>query len=180
MVIQRNLLNSVHLLQKRFVRMATDNTGSWAHTPPLFRKLNLLSIYDIYKLQLGLLVYESKNNIGPISNIMNFTNVNEIHHHTTRCAHRGDLFINSVRTTRYGLKSIQVGSAKLWTSLPNHIKEIPSKTSFKLSLKKCSLIVMNNSHYCSIQNKTKILFVYLQCTIVLQITNQTKILSVKV
>ena len=83
------LLNSIHLLQKRFVRIATDNNGSWNHTLHLFHNLNILNIYDIYNLQLALLVYDYKSNNGPINNIINFTNVNAIHQHNTRSALKG-------------------------------------------------------------------------------------------
>ena len=41
------------------------NSGPLEHTPPLFYKLNLLNIFDIYKFQLGKLVFDSLNNIGP-------------------------------------------------------------------------------------------------------------------
>ena len=37
---------------------------------PLFLKLKLLTIFDIYKLQLGKLVYDSLNNIGPTRSII--------------------------------------------------------------------------------------------------------------
>ena len=58
-------------MQKTFVRMATYSDsypatpGPLVHTPPLFHKLKVLTIFDIYKLQLGKLIYESVNDIGP-------------------------------------------------------------------------------------------------------------------
>ena len=62
------LLSSIHILQKRFIRLATDSPiGSWTPTQPLFHKLNILTIYDIYKLQLGTLIYEFRNNLSPNS-----------------------------------------------------------------------------------------------------------------
>ena len=136
-----NLISSIYLLQKRFVRMATGNSivdhhGTFIHTPPLFHKLNIMNIFDIYKLQIGLVIYESTNNIGPINSIINLPKADEIHQYNTRYANRGNLFINSVRTTRYGLKSISVEGAKLWATLPSYIKEKPSKLTFKSSLKK--------------------------------------------
>ena len=95
-----------------------------------------MNVFDIYKLQLGLLIYESRNYIGPINSIINLKRADEIHQHNTRYAHWGNLYINSTRTTRYGLKSIPVEGAKLWITLPSYIKEKPSKMSFKFSLKK--------------------------------------------
>ena len=62
--VGKTLLTPIHLLQKKFVRMATYNDsphviGTLAHTPPLFFKLKILNIFDIYKLQLGKLVHQS-------------------------------------------------------------------------------------------------------------------------
>ena len=62
------LLIPLHILQKK-VWLATfkDTYPVYplTHIPPLFHKLNLLTIFDIYKLQVGKLVYDSLNNIGP-------------------------------------------------------------------------------------------------------------------
>ena len=72
------LLNPIHILQKKFVRMATYKDGyplipgPLSHTPPLFHKLRLLNIFDIFKLQLGKLVFESTNGIGPSNNVIKF------------------------------------------------------------------------------------------------------------
>ena len=74
----KNLLTPILVLQKKFVRLATFMDffplipGPLEHTPPLFYKLNLLNIFDIYKFQLGKLVFDSLNNIGPIQGILNF------------------------------------------------------------------------------------------------------------
>ena len=75
----KNLLTPILALQNKFVRLATFMDffplipGPLEHTPPLFYKLNLLNIFDIYKFQLGKLVFDSLNNIGPIQGIHNFT-----------------------------------------------------------------------------------------------------------
>ena len=67
------LLDSIHILQKNIVRMTTFKDGypsipgPLTRTPPLFHKLRLLYIFHICKLQLGKLVYESTNGIGPSS-----------------------------------------------------------------------------------------------------------------
>ena len=43
------------------------------HTPPLFHKLKVLKIFDIYKLQLGKLIYESINDVGPTNKVIMYT-----------------------------------------------------------------------------------------------------------
>ena len=139
------LLNSIHRLQKKFVRMATLNDiyptvpGPLPHSPPLFSDLNILTIFDIYKLQLGKLVYESLNDIGPARSLVKFTRASEIHEYETRHANHGNFYINCVRTTRYGLKNLQVEGGKLWSTLPENIQMSISKKSFVKSLKKILL-----------------------------------------
>ena len=54
----------MHILQKKYFQMVTFNdtyiavSGPLTHAP-LFLKLKLLTIFDIYKLQLGKLVYDN-------------------------------------------------------------------------------------------------------------------------
>ena len=61
----KNLLTPILVLQKNFVRLATfknsypEISGPLEHPPPLFYKLNLLNIFDLYKFQLRKLVDDS-------------------------------------------------------------------------------------------------------------------------
>ena len=48
--------------------------GPLPHTPPIFHKFKLLTIFD-YKLQLGNLVYESINGIGPVNWFWSFKRI---------------------------------------------------------------------------------------------------------
>ena len=104
-------LSHIHLLQKKFVRMATYSDqypcvpGRLAQSPPLFHKLDVLTIYDIFKLQIGILVFEQTAGIGP--NIIDLTWANAYHNHNTRYSN-SNFFVNFSRTTRYGLKSLQM------------------------------------------------------------------------
>ena len=120
------LLIPLHILQKKFVWLATFNDILFTHnsSPPLFHKLNLLTIFDIYKLQVGKLVYDSLNNIGPTKSIIQFTRATEVHTYSTCYASLGNFFNTWVRTIRFELKNIQVEGGHLWaTTLPNNIKE---------------------------------------------------------
>ena len=96
--------------------MATYNDsspviGPLAHTPPLFFKLKILNIFDIYKLQLGKLVHQSVNVIGTSHKVIKFNLASELHCHNTRYAKHGNLC--SVRTTRFGLKGLKIDGAKV-------------------------------------------------------------------
>ena len=106
------LLTPIHILQKKFIRMATFN-DKYPQTPaplphtPLFYQLKILTIFDIYQLQLGKLVYDTINDIGPTQSIILFPRANQVHDHHTRFANQGNIYNTYVRTTRYGLKGLR-------------------------------------------------------------------------
>ena len=105
--------------------------GSLEHTPPLFYKLNLLNIFDIFDK----LVYGSLNNLGPIQGILKFTRASEIHRHSTRFSMQNNLHINPVRTCRFGLRTLNVEGVHLWATIPNNIKNCSTKQAFSKQLK---------------------------------------------
>ena len=102
---------------------------------PLFHKLRILNIIDIFKLQLGNLVYEAVNRIGPSNKAIKSHRVSDIHCHNTSYADQGNLYINSARTTRFGLKGLHIEGSKLW-AIPTDIKNCQSKKSFNYLFKK--------------------------------------------
>ena len=94
----------------------------------------MLTIFEIFHLCIGTLVYETFKDIGPVNQVIKFTLVSEIHEHDTRHASEGNLYADSVRTTRYGLKGLQYEGKKLWAAIPVHIRESVSKRAFKSGL----------------------------------------------
>ena len=125
----KTILNPLYILQKKFVRLVTFNDTfpseyrSLSHTPPLFQKLNILNIFDIFKVQVGKLVCESLNCIGPTKKIIKFTRASEVHMHNTRYSSDGNHYNQYARTTRYGLRSLQIEGGKLW-STPHHYQKL--------------------------------------------------------
>ena len=135
-------------MQKKFVCMATYNdspptSGQLSHTPPLFFKLKILNIFDIYKLQLAKLVHESINIIGLAHRLIKFNLASDVHCYETRFAKHGNFHVSSVRTTRFGLKGLQIEGAKLWENLPNNIKDIRAKNILIFALRDIWSIPMN-------------------------------------
>ena len=101
----KTILNPLYILQKKFVRLVTFNDTfpseyrPLSHTPPLFQKLNILNIFDIFKIQIGKVVYESLNCIGPMKKIIKFTRASEVHTHNTRYSSDGNHYNQYARTT---------------------------------------------------------------------------------
>ena len=121
-------------LQKRAVR-AISHQPFLAHSLPIFNDLKLLRIVDIFNLTLLSFVYESVNMVAPVC-FHNFFLLNStLHCHNTRQSTCGDLPLANIKTSQYGLKSIQYLGAQVWNELPIAIKTSPSKFTFKKSLK---------------------------------------------
>ena len=139
---------TLHIPQKKFIRLATYNdTIIHIEIKPtlhpslsLFHQLCIINIFDIFKLQLELFVFESINSIGPFSSIIQFTQTRITHEYQTRNATRGNLTQESVRTRRYGLKSISYKGTKLWNLIPEEVRNKHHKKLFKYHYKKYLLI----------------------------------------
>ena len=129
------------ILQNKFVRMATFNDalpeipGALTKALPLFHRLKILTIFDIYKLQVGKLVFESFNNIGPSQTVIKFTLASDIHHNTRYTKH-SNFYVKGVRTTQFGLKNLQIVGTNLWLSIPSCIKNSLSKRTVNKCYKK--------------------------------------------
>ena len=77
-------------------------------------------------------MHQSVHVIGPAHEVIKFNLVSELHCHNTRYAKHGNLYVNSVRTTRFGLKGLKIEGAKLWENIPNSIKDIKDKKYFNV------------------------------------------------
>ena len=80
----------------------------------------------------------------------------DIHDHFTRYATQGNIFQRYIRTTRYGLKSLQIMGGKLWTTIPNYIKDSQNKKIFVSCYKKTL-----RSSYAELYVSSLLIFLYL-------------------
>ena len=55
---------TIHLLQKKVVRLVTFNDPIF-HSLPLFKQLEILTIFDVFKVETSKFVFESLNRINP-------------------------------------------------------------------------------------------------------------------
>ena len=107
------------LLQKKAVRLITNSKYN-SHTNPIFRKLNLLKLDDIYTLQCTKLLLKYKQCILPQYHSEQLETTNRIHHHFTRNRH--ELLAPQIRTTiEEQLFSFKI--SQTWNSLSDSIKD---------------------------------------------------------
>ena len=149
-----SILDPLFKLQKKVIRAITFQ-DRFAHTTPLFSQLGLLKLFDIHSLQLLCFIYDCMKG-QPLAYFSNFfIPVHSIHQYHTRQASKGDIFLHSVNTTQFGIRSARYTGAILWNKLPILIRESPSKTVFKKICKNGTLSHIHPLRY------NKVFFCYL-------------------
>ena len=111
-------------LQKKIIRITT-NSDYFAHTQPLFKDTNTLKLFDLNKLQIGIYMYKlihSTYNVAP----------RQQHNYPTRTR-------DNLRTPLHHLTifqhSMSYTAPKIWNSVPNPLKSLPTLHSFKKQFK---------------------------------------------
>ena len=102
---------------KKVIRAITFN-DSFSPSEPLFLKLGLLKLDDIFMLQLASFVYACINRLAPpvFDNYFNY--ISNIHDHSTRQATRGDIFVERKNTMQCGIKSVRYAGTQSWNTIP--------------------------------------------------------------
>jgi len=147
-------IDSLLKLQKKAVRTISNNNNN-IHTifklpgnpdiiwlidsfekqpsSPIFNKLKILKIVDIFNIETLKFVYDSLKKCNP-------SQFHEYFHyplniHNTAANRKGNLNTPQVRTVTYGIKSIKFTGCILWNNLPDSIKDSPSKKIFSRLVK---------------------------------------------
>ncbi len=118
--------------QKRAVR-AIVFANYYSHTAPIFKRLNIITITEINKLQTACFVYKSLNKLLPPQLADFFTPNCSVHNLNTR-QH------SKLHSVQYRIKiranSIRIFGIKLWNSLSNKLRTSSTLSIFKKSYKK--------------------------------------------
>lgn len=114
------LLVKQKLLVKTMLQQSYTSPSS-----PLFHQLGLLKLQDVYKFQIGKLMYNQirKNNVI----CQNLSSLPAVHSYNTRSSNKCNYFIPSV-SSNLGKTSFSYCGPVLWNSLPVEIK---SATNFQ-------------------------------------------------
>ena len=133
-------LEPIHIIQKKAARIIKDKNNfigdSYVkeHSGPLFKDLELLTVFDVFKCETLKFVYQSlkKSNPPQFHNFYSYS----ITTHDTAAMRNRDLRTPTVRTTTYGLKSLKYVGALLWNSIPNPLRIAPTNMCFARFVKK--------------------------------------------
>lgn len=126
-------ITNIHILQKKAVRIICKS-GFRDHTPPLFHDLGIMSIFDIYQLQLGIFMYRRINNLLPQAIQFPIVYNHHVHDHCTRSA---SSLRNSKPRTELRKRCANYAGVKLWNTLPDHITLSDTFSIFKRRLIYC-------------------------------------------
>ena len=122
-------LDKIHKIQKRYCRLITFSDYR-AHSAPLFMKLKIFTIYNMFRYQASLYMYRHMSGLLPRV-LFKFQLNKEIHDHFTR---QNLNLHNAFCRTRCRQLTFQPQGLRLWNSLPMDIKNL-SFTGFKKALK---------------------------------------------
>ena len=89
-------LNRLYILQKKAIRLITS-TGYSSNVNKLFNKLNILTVFDIYRHQLGIFMFKINNNMLPAKFCNLFILNSSIHSYSTR--NSSNYHLHNINTT---------------------------------------------------------------------------------
>ena len=150
-------LHKLVVLQKKAVRVITFNErrpilpGPLCSSTPIFRRLELLKLHDLFEFQISKFVFLTLNSLTPC-NFNDWFNLNaSLHNYNTttnsviNTEHffdvgtvqiTNELHRKGSRLVNYGGKQLQVFGPILWNSISSEIRESKSLASFKYHMKK--------------------------------------------
>jgi len=126
-----NVLKQIIFVQKRAVRNIC-NVSKMTHAAPLFKKLGILKINDIYTQQVSQFMYKFNQDLLPENFQKYFSKNSTVHHHNTRSA--DNLHLSFSHTT-LRLQCIKNAGPRIWNALPDDLKTSCSLNVFSKKLK---------------------------------------------
>ena len=124
-------LNRLYVLQKRAVRLITSSCHR-ANTAHLFKELNILNVFDIFKHQMGIFMFKISRELLPPLFQNHFHTNNTVHNYYTR--HCENYHLYKVLSSA-NKKSFVTSGIQLWNNLDPQLKSISSLTLFTKKFK---------------------------------------------
>ena len=126
-------LNKIIKAQKKAIRNICKAQYN-EHTDPLFKKLQIPKLTDLYKIQVSNFMFKYTTGTLPHPLLHLFTSNTAIHIHDTRHQH-DPVSRASVSRSDLMTRSILYQGPKIWFETPSHIKNSTSFNSFKRKIK---------------------------------------------
>ena len=120
----RLLGDSLLTYQKKFLGMISGLKGKY-HSDPIFSRLGILKINDLYRQQLRVHAWRFIRNKLPENQAVMLNKVSDVHRHNTRSSSM-DLYISS-----QDHRSIGYRIPREWQSLPKELKDVNSLGGLK-------------------------------------------------
>ena len=147
-------LNRLTNLQKRVVRMITFSDRrqidySFLPSDPLFLKMEIVKIQDIFKMNVSKFIFKCLNKTNPNNFHSWYILSSQVNNHNTRSRYidintlitTRSLFIPFSRTKHYGLNQLKVQGPKIWNNISPLIR---NNTSIKIFLKELKNTIINS------------------------------------
>ena len=127
------VLNKLQYVQNSAARLPTNTTCSSDHITPVLHDLHWLPVKHRIHFKILLTTYKALNNLAPpyLSDLLH-------QHAPSRCLRSADANLLQIQRTKcrtWGDGPFSVAAPSLWNSLPHHIKNAPTLSSFKKALK---------------------------------------------
>src|ERR1700733_8782104 len=127
----QDFINANSTIAKKVIRII-EGLHYQAKTAETFKKLNILTIFNLYKFQVFIFMYQSHNNSLPKIFNNYFTVNTNIHNHYTRSSQ--NLHLIQYRTNVRSF-SIRMAGPRLWNSIDIATRECKTIHSFKKAVK---------------------------------------------
>ena len=123
----KTYLHKIFRLQKWAIR-TISNEHYRCHTGPLFKKHNILNVFDTFKLELGVFMYKHQQNLLPQTFSDYFRKHNQIHNYATRNAQN---YSSHNAKKMFSDRAIRISGPILWNSLDKNTKHSKTTKHFK-------------------------------------------------
>ena len=128
-------LKEIRVKMNNIVRIITFS-NRYTKLSPLYKKLNMLKLDDIYRLELGKFMHRLYEGNIPKVMIESFTYLKHLHHHNTRQVENSSYFLPRINKV-FAKSRLSYRGIKSWKSINNEMKKlhfIAFKKSYKIHL----------------------------------------------
>ena len=115
-------LDRLFRIQKKYCRVITFSDFR-AHSEPLFKKLYLLNVYQLYVYQVAIFMYKQMNGLLPLAGSFSFVTNESVHDHFTRG--RKDIHLEDHCRTKKRQLTVMFQGPRIWNSLTIKLRESP-------------------------------------------------------